>query len=250
MLGRRLPDRVSRVLFGDRRRYGRQTVYTDADWQAWLGCYDAFYHDTQKSGLGKRVNDAGYLRLRSVDLSGRRVLEVGPGDLPHAGFWRGTPASYVVADIKETFLARSQAVLAERGVPSTTLLVSGPELALPDASIDVIIAFYCLEHMYPVGRYLDEWMRVLRPGGVIVGGIPTEGGIAWGLGRALTSRRYLRRRFGIDLDKIICWEHPNFADEVLRSLDRRFRHRERVFWPTIVPTLDANLIVSFVYQRP
>jgi hypothetical protein len=38
----------------------------------------------------------------------------------------------------------------------------------------------------------------------------------WGLGRMVTSRRWFKAHTTIDLNKLICWEHPNFAPTVLR----------------------------------
>ena len=34
-----------------------------------------------------------------------------------------------------------------------------------------------------------------------------------------------------DPDKIICWEHPNHADEILSALDGVFKRRMTSLWP-------------------
>jgi hypothetical protein len=97
---------------------------------------------------------------------------------------------------------------------------------------------------------LSDLVRVLKPGGILAGAIPTEGGLAWGAGRYLTSRRWLRKNTGIDPDKIICWEHPNYADAVIAQLDNAM-HRDSVkFWPfSAIPLLDTNLIIRFEYSK-
>jgi SAM-dependent methyltransferase len=116
--------------------------------------------------------------------------------------------------------------------------------------VDVVVSFYSLEHLYPLAPYLRELHRVLRPGGVLVGAIPAEGGLAWGLGRLVTSRRWLKRHTTIDPDKIICWEHPNYADAVLGALGAEFEREHLSLWPLPwLPLHDLNLIIRLVYRR-
>jgi SAM-dependent methyltransferase len=97
--------------------------------------------------------------------------------------------------------------------------------------------------------YLDEMLRVLKSGGRLVGAIPAEGGLAWGTGRFFTSRRWLRRNSSIDPDKIICWEHPNFADFLLNSLDERMTRQWLSYWPFGLASIDFNLVIRFIHVR-
>lgn len=180
---------------------------------------------------------------------GADVFEFGPGSLPHRRFWHGKPAHYTVADIKQEFLDTSLAVLREAEVPATSILSAEATRSLGDASFDRVVSFYSLEHIADLDFIVRDLARVLKPGGLLVGGIPCEGGLAWGFGRYLTSRRYARRNFNYDSDKIICWEHPNFARDVLEALDRQFVPVRRVFWPLVAPLVDVNLIASFVYAK-
>lgn len=248
-LGHRLPSFLANPLFGDRCRFGLEIQNDDPDWQEWQGFYLEFYQSTQKNGFGKKVNDAGYEILRQVDLTAKDVLEVGPGSLPHRRFWNGKPASYTVVDIKQEFIADSVQILQQECVAPASFVLSADVLPLDNASIDILISFYSLEHMHPLENYLTEFRRVLRPDGLLVGAIPCEGGLAWGGGRLLTSRRYIKKKSGIDPDKIICWEHPNYADHVLQSLACYFEAVQLHFWPLRVPLVDFNLICSFIYRK-
>lgn len=247
----RLPDPISSRLFGNRKRWGVRPNSNDPHWKRWEEAMEEFYSSTQHTGLGALVNEAGYRMLRHVPLDGADILEIGPGGLHHLSYWNGRPARYRLVDRRESMLNLALTKLREAGIPTETYLVDGYSSVLPldDNSIDVVVSYYALEHLHPLEDYIAEYRRVLRPGGVLVGGIPTEGGLAWGLGRALTTARIARRKYGIDLERIICWEHPNFADKVIGTLDRQFRRQKLFFWPLTVPSPDLNLVICFVYEK-
>lgn len=251
-LGHRLPRPLAAPLFGDRERFGLRIDETDPSWQQWLQVYERFYQDNQKQSLGAKVNNAGYKVMKRIDLSGKRVLELGSGDLNHVDWWRGQPTCYVVGDVNPPMLQRASDVLSARGVNYHAVQLNREDrviLPFQNNEFDVFVSFYALEHLHPLDAYLSEIERVLKPAGTLVGGIPCEGGLAWGLGRYLTTRRWLRRNSSVDPDKIICWEHPNFAESILKALDARFVRQYLSFWPLHAPAIDCNLIARFVYQR-
>lgn len=257
-LGYRLPHFLSAPLFGNRKRWGLSVDVDDPDWIEWNKIYLDFYYSNQKASLGAVINNAGYRVMGRIDFTGKRVLEIGPGDIRHIPFWwekrdevGKSPPFYTIADINPSMLESSSRVLDEAGIPHETKLIQRGEANLPfeDEFFDIIVSFYALEHIQPLGPYLDEISRILKPGGKLVGGIPSEGGLAWGLGRYLTSRRWLKQNSTIDPDKIICWEHPNFADLILKSLDERFDRQYFGAWPLQFPLIDINLIIKFIYRK-
>ena len=245
-IGHRLPRVISIPLFGDRAQFGLDVRSDDPDWQAWQRIFMEFYRHTQQAGIGARVNDAGYRVLRSVDLHGKTVLELGPGSVPHMRHWCGVPASYTAVEQNPEMCAMALRRVQDRGVPAEGLAT------MPQGDgrrYDVVLTFFSLEHLRGLEEYLHRFSELLVDGGLLVGAIPGEGGLAWGLGRWLTSRRYIKQRSGANPDKIICWEHPNFADTVLCALDRRFDPVLVRYWPLRLPLLDLNLVVSFIYRK-
>jgi SAM-dependent methyltransferase len=178
-----LPHRLSALLWGDRERWGLTPNYQDPCWQQWQSTYTEFYQANQRKGIGTRVNDAGYAVMSTIDLSGKCVLEIGAGDIRHIKYWRGKPAEYLLADVSPEMMTFAQKRLDEHGVTYRCLpVVRNQPLALDDASVDVIVSFYSLEHLYPLRPYLDEFRRLLKPRGCLIGAIPAEGGLAWGGG--------------------------------------------------------------------
>ncbi|WP_344472268.1 class I SAM-dependent methyltransferase [Nonomuraea monospora] len=107
--------------------------------------------------------------IAQVEL-GRELLEVGPG--PGAATeWLRTKVERLVAVEIE---AEAAALLADRyaGTNVEIRQGSGTSLDFPDDSFDSAAAFTMLHHVPTVAlqnRLLGEILRVLRPGGVLVG---------------------------------------------------------------------------------
>lgn len=250
-LSKILPNSISKVLFGNREKFGLSPDVNDSCWIEWQKQYHNFYLNTQKKGVGSYVNDAGYKILKKIDLTGLNILEIGPGSLPHMRFWNGKPANYVLIDIDENFLATALEKLKKQNISCETRLTNRDNIKLPanNNEFDLIISFYSLEHLNPISSYLQEFKRVLKPNGCLVGAIPMEGGCAWGLGRYFTSRRWLKKHTTINPDKIICWEHPNFAAEIINNSQKQFMNEVIDFWPLKIPLIDINLIAKFIFRK-
>jgi SAM-dependent methyltransferase len=252
-IGYRLPWGLTAKLYGDRARHGLKAQAGDPMWQSWQAMYLDHYSRIQNHRLSKMVNNAGYRIMRRIDMSGKRILEIGPGDIRHISNWKGKPECYVAADVSPHMLAISEKVLRANQVVHRLIRLDegvgiGPRL-LGNEQFDLILAFFTFEHIYPLPEFLDQLIGVLKPGGMIVGAIPCEGGMAWGLGRLMTSHRWVKKYDNVDHSKVICWEHPNFADSVLTSLDGKLRKRYLSYWPFVVPIIDVNLVAGFMYQK-
>ena len=102
----------------------------------------------------------------------------------------------------------------ERGTVYCTISVERNQpLDLEDASVDIIIVF--ILDTFTRYVYLDEFKRLLKPGGYFIGAIPAEGGLAWE--GECSPRRWLKKiqyRSGQNYLP----EHPNYADQILKSL--------------------------------
>jgi SAM-dependent methyltransferase len=248
-----LPRFIRNTLWGDREQWGLAVDGNDPQWHKWQETYGEFYLANQREGIGTVINDAGYSVMTDINLTRKTVLEIGAGDIRHLKYWadRTRPDKYLLADISIDMMRLSTERLKAKGISYETLMLQREQpLPLESESVDVIISFYSLEHLYPLAPYLDEMLRVLKPGGTLIGAIPAEGGLAWGVGRALTSRRWFKKNTTIDPDKIICWEHPNYADDILYELDGRMERQRVSYWPLrALPLLDANLIIQYQYRR-
>ena len=252
MIRNYLPEKISIELFGNRKKYGMKPASEDPDWTRWLQNYPTIYFSTQRSSsLFAGVNNSGYKILHLLDLTGLNVAEIGPGGCYHFPYFKGIPKLYTAIDISKEFLNLAESECRKRNFPCEMKQnnLDRPQISLPDQSQDIFISFYSLEHISPLEQWLDEIFLILKHGGLLVGSIPTEGGLAWGLGRWLTSRRILKQKFDFEVRKMICWEHPNFSDDILNALKKR-GHLKAQSWPLRGLPLDLNLTVSFTVQKP
>ncbi|QGY39364.1 methyltransferase domain-containing protein [Pseudodesulfovibrio cashew] len=251
-LGHRLPDILAVPLFGARERYGKQPVPDDPDWVKWSSNYAEAIGTNKSFTVSDWVYDAVYKRMTRVDVEGKRVLEIGPGSMDYLRHLKGVPAVMELLDVDVAMLKEAGKAAANRGIPFHCHEVpkeGSPSLPFPSESLDMIISFFSLEHIHPLEPMVAEMARVLKKSGLLVGAIPCEGGLAWGLGRYLTTRRHYRAATDIDFDKVICWEHPNFAEDILRVLDAHLVPQKKIFWPLRLPLPDMNLTVFLHYEK-
>jgi SAM-dependent methyltransferase len=129
---------------------------------------------------------ASWGHFDDATIAGKDVLDFGcgGGQLVYFLGRKKSARSIVGVDIDLDALARAQARLdAGRDDVGAVQLsfVPGSENGLPlgDASVDVVTAFDCLEHVMAPAPIMAEWFRVLRPGGrVLIEWFPFKG--PWG----------------------------------------------------------------------
>ena len=248
-----LPYSAYSRLWGDRQNYGLKPDVRDPDWIVWQEKgYTDFYQTTQQKGIGNWVGGLSFPVVGQIEFKNKVVLEIGPGIIRHINYIHKNPQKYILVDVNKELLKKAQKQFKDEGFSCETILIDSGNrgyLPLADESIDIIVTFNSLEHLYPLETYLTEMRRLLKSDGLIVGGIPCEGGLAWGLGRFFTTRRYVHKNYDINYDKIICWEHPNFADFILKKLESYFKRKYFRLHPFLYLPMDFNLMASFIFKK-
>ncbi len=119
-----------------------------------------------------------------ADIAGKDVLDFGCGDGELGLHLARTkrPRCLVGVDLNPAAIERAKAGIAASLSPGVEIRF---ELGLPGAlpvakaSFDTLLAFDCLEHVMEPGAILQDWRRVLRPGGkVLIEWYPYKG--PWG----------------------------------------------------------------------
>jgi SAM-dependent methyltransferase len=244
-----------KALFGDRKQFGIYPDTSNGDWLVWQEkAFSDFYQNTQQKGIGNWVCNLAYPVVKKIDFKDKNVLEVGPGIIRHLQHISNIPKKYCLCDVNSYVLKTAREQLYKANIPCETILLDQQAVGIPkfpfsDKEFDVIISFYSLEHLHSLDSYLKEIKKKLKRGGQLVGGIPCEGGLAWGVGRFFTTRRYVHKHYKINYDKIIRWEHPNFADDIIDRLDFHFERKYFKLHPFPALSIDFNLVASFIYRK-
>ena len=117
-----------------------------------------------------RVFDHGrQSTIAEADKIGGRILDVGVGTgLSLSDYSRTTKLCGV--DISEPMLRKAQARVRALGLSNveTLAVMDAKRLALPDKSFDVVVAQYVVTTVPNPEATLDEFARVLKPGGEII----------------------------------------------------------------------------------
>lgn len=146
-----IPNFLSKKLWGDREKYGFNPVTQDPQWMEWQQIQLEFYKLNQRKGIGSIVNDSGYSVMAEIDLKDKCVLEFGPGDVRHNKFWNSKPAKYIIADVHEGMMNSAKNIFRRDEINFESFLIDRNEkLPLAKNSVDIIVSFYSLEHLYPI----------------------------------------------------------------------------------------------------
>jgi phosphatidylethanolamine/phosphatidyl-N-methylethanolamine N-methyltransferase len=127
----------------------------------WAPIYDLVFGPVFRQGRLAAV--------KAAETVGGRVLEVGVGTgLSLADY--GKTTRIVGIDISEPMLDKARKRVARRGLAHVERLevMDAEHLTIPNASFDVVVAQYVVTAIPNPERALDEFARVVRPGGEII----------------------------------------------------------------------------------
>lgn len=116
-----------------------------------------------------RRHEVVYQRL-APRCAGRDVLEAGPGEGYGADLIAEVARQVVGVDYDESAVAHIRARYPRVRMHLGNLA----DLPLPDASVDVVVNFQVIEHLWDQGQFVGECFRVLRPGGLLLMSTPNR----------------------------------------------------------------------------
>ncbi len=110
-------------------------------------------------------------------VAGKDVLEAGSGEGYGAAMLAKHATSVVCVDYDQSAVEHTRARYPELTVHQGNLI----DLPLSDASVDVVVNFQVIEHLWDQPQFISECARVLRPGGRLL--ISTPNRITFSPGR-------------------------------------------------------------------
>lgn len=207
----------------------------------WLANYDASNYERGLSSTILKRTHSLIERPFGPDVRMAEVLEVGAGTLAHLPFVRHGYDRYVASDSDQRVLDTVRDRSLPRGVELMTL--DGTTLPFADDAFDRLIATHVLEHVPSPHLAIAEWVRVLKPGGVLSLILPCDPGWAWRMGRHFGPRRHAEDA-GLPYDYYMAREHINSIFNLAELLRFHFPNKKVTWWPSRVPLPDINLIYA------
>jgi len=130
----------------------------------WAPVYDLVF-----GAVFERGRKAAIAAAEAIGGTGARILEVGVGTGISLPDYAPTMRLAGV-DLSEPMLRKAQERVAERRLPNVEGLavMDASRLAIADAIFDVVVAQYVITAVPQPEATLDEFVRVLKPGGEIV----------------------------------------------------------------------------------
>jgi ubiquinone/menaquinone biosynthesis C-methylase UbiE len=208
--------------------------------ERWTGVYEKLNYETGLAGRMLGRSHAWAERPFGSADHFPEVLEVGAGSGVHLAHVRHRFDRYWLTDVNPQFL--EQAAKARAGGAGEVVVrqENARKLSFADAAFDRVIAAHVLEHLTEPHVVLREWVRVIKPGGLLTLVLPCDPGFAWRMGRRFGARgKFIRA--GIDYDYWMAREHVNPVNNLIAFVRYFFDDRDEGWFPFRVPSLDLNL---------
>ena len=208
--------------------------------------FEAFRHEQADpdATYARLARDSVELLGRYTPIAGRLAVDVGGGPGYTAAALRAAGAHAFTAD-------PSAEELGLHGrAPEGALVADGLQLPLRDGGVDICCSYNALEHVAAPWRFLDELVRITRPGGLVFLGV-TNWLSPWGghetspwhyLGGERAVARYARRRGTLPKNR---YGHSLFkigVGEVLRWAERHPQVAVRDAFPRYYPSWCRPLV--------
>jgi SAM-dependent methyltransferase/uncharacterized protein YbaR (Trm112 family) len=154
------------------RQDGREAWFCDEQIGQWMGPYR--HHVLKRK---KWVEQALDRYIAESNVKSGVGLDLGCGDGSNLAWLRPIFGELYASDYNFLRLLRAKRL----GVDASIFMADISDYPVNDNSFDIIYFNHVLEHIPDDVRALQEVYRILRPGGLLVLGVPNEGAAFWQL---------------------------------------------------------------------
>lgn len=158
------------------------------------------------SKITSRFNHWMHLKVANGHTAQQSILEIGGGTLNHLGF-EPKKATYDVIEPFEYLLQGNVNLKRVRHFHRDMRDAAGKKY-------DHIVSVAVLEHLAELPYVVAQSGLMLKKGGSFQAGIPSEGGLAWGVMWRVTTGLAYYLRHGFGKGPLMKHEHINDADEI------------------------------------
>ena len=214
----------------------------------WVDLYRDHTYDQGPTGYFVRKSHVWSEKQFGPDIHFERVVEVGAGFGEHIKHVRHSFDEYWVTDLN---LQVDEANLLANFNGGGEILFSkedATKLSFENEYCDRVVAAHILEHLYKPHEVIREWMRILKPGGVMTLVLPCDPGLLWRLGRYALARKNMIKA-GLDYDYWMAREHINPINNLVSFIRYYFPSVEENWLPCRIPSIDINLFYIVHVQK-
>ncbi|MCX6622370.1 MAG: class I SAM-dependent methyltransferase [Acidobacteria bacterium] len=196
---------------------------------------------TLATGIVQKLESWMHRRVAAAQRPGDTVLEIGAGTLNHLAYESG----FTRYDFVEPFEAlwRQSPALHRTSSRFADIREVGESMRYHR-----IVSIAVLEHLTGLPAVLARAAMLLASDGLFQAGIPTEGGMLWGLAWRYGTGIPYRLRTGLDYKTLMRHEHVNSAREILALTRHFFDHVETARFP--LPAEHLSFYTYLEARRP
>jgi hypothetical protein len=215
---------------------------SEAHRERYLKDYEENRHGrTLATGIVQKLEAWMHRRVAAAGRPGDSLLEIGAGTLNHLAYESG----FARYDFVEPF----EALWRESPALSRTTSQYGDIREVPvSMRYHRIVSIAVLEHLTELPAVVARAALLLSPDGLFQAGIPSEGGMLWGLAWRYGTGIPYRLRTGLDYATLMRHEHVNSAREILAVARHFFERVETARFP--LPAEHLSFYTYFDAQAP
>ncbi len=165
-----------------------------------------------------------------VSTMNEKVLEIGAGTLNHLKYENINGHYDIIEPMEFLFKNRKEVPFIK------TIFPSIDDIHTQD-QYERIVSIAVLEHLCDLPKVIAKSAVLLKPDGQLQAGIPSEGGMLWGLAWRCTTGLSYRLRNGLDYGVLMRHEHVNEAKEIREVLRYFFEEVKVTRFPLPHPHL-------------
>ena len=206
----------------------------------WSELYQDVNYDSGLTGFFLRKSHEWAEKEYGEEIFFSKVLEVGAGTGEHIKHIKHKFDEYWITDLHSPMMTGINDSNERKNGKVHFSREDATKLTFEDQSFDRVIAAHVLEHLVNPVDALKEWMRVLKPNGVLTLVLPCDPGVAWRLGRYLVARKKAISA-GIEYDYWMAREHVNPINNLVSFVRYYFPDAYEQWLPLRVASIDLNL---------
>lgn len=186
--------------------------------EAYKKIYEQHYEEnrngkTKISFLSSQLEHWLHRKVAKSAGADQKTLEIGAGTLNQLDFERSD-----IYDIVEPFQKLFQNSPNLKYVRNIYPDISN----IHDEQYDRITSVACFEHIENLPEVVVKAAELLKPDGKLCISIPNEGRFLWKFSYTMTTGREFKKRFGLEYETLMRYEHINTADEIEQILRHYF----------------------------